>query len=126
MIAFEKPDLTECMSQCLFYENKPFTMAYIDDGYEYKPEKIHCIRIPSPTNGKKLICNHIKFLHFSMVRPGIMEAKSRFYAVTETLIKPTIWNAIRLNIVSTKLRLSRGTRCRKIPQRWLGNWEERN
>ena len=23
MIAFEKPDLTECMSQCLFYENKP-------------------------------------------------------------------------------------------------------
>ena len=126
MIAFEKPDLTECMSQCLFYENKPFTMAYIDDGYEYKPEKIHCIRIPSPTNGKKLICNHIKFLHFSMVRPGIMEAKSRFYAVTETLIKPTIWNAIRLNFVyPLNYDYLEGQDVRKIPQRWLGNWEKK-
>ena len=28
------------MSQCLFYENKPFTMAYIDDGYEFNLDKI--------------------------------------------------------------------------------------
>ena len=61
-----------------------------------------------------------------MVRPGIMEAKSRFYAVTETLIKPTIWNAIRLNFVyPLNYDYLEGQDVRKIPQRWLGNWEKK-
>ena len=82
---FEKPELYPHPGRCIRADH-PWPIGYVDDGVEHVPRKIHSIRIPRPTGGRRLILNDIKIMHYAFCRMDAQRAKMRYYAVLENAL----------------------------------------
>ncbi len=125
VLKFEKPDLYWGTGQCIRYEHH-WPLGYVDDGADLETKRIHSIRIPRPHGAGMLDLHEIKFIHYAMARPRMMDAKMRFYCVQETLMKTTSWR--RRMITYAPLYGGWTGRFRDMvaeaPREWFEPWEK--
>ena len=99
-------------------------LGYVDDGAEHRPLLIHSTRIPAASDAPVLVLPGIKVLHYALVRPGAVAAKSRWYSVLENCLR-TCPNPLKRRARYFDMMDFAGTaRTEPIDQRWLAGWEQ--
>jgi glycosyltransferase involved in cell wall biosynthesis len=99
-------------------------LGYVDDGAEHRPLLIHSTRIPAAADAPVVVLPGIKVLHYALVRPGAVAAKSRWYSVLENCLG-TCNNPLKRRARYHDMMDFAGTaRIEPLDPRWLAGWEQ--
>ncbi|MEO8032013.1 MAG: glycosyltransferase family 2 protein [Gemmatimonadota bacterium] len=98
-------------------------LGYVDDGAAHRPLLIHSTRIPAPADAPVLVLPQIKVLHYALVRPLAVAAKSRWYSVLENCLG-TCANPFKRRARYHDMMDFAGTaRIEPIRAEWLDGWK---
>lgn len=128
ILLFERPDLLPDLVTWVRCPSNPKPLGFVDDGLSiHKPSQIHSHRVPQPENGKRLVLDKIKVMHYGPARKRLQLAKSRFYAIQENL-KAT--NPLRrrrkwYGFMVRKYYQIASNNSLITPEEWFTNWEKR-
>jgi glycosyltransferase involved in cell wall biosynthesis len=111
--------VNETASYWIFPQRLVF--AFMDDGSEHRGLPMHSPRLPIPANGKEVLLNDIKVLHYAFVNWKRMESKQRWYQCLEKvnrLRRPI--DTYRFNHKDTSIPAEK---IRPIPNDWLDGYK---
>lgn len=98
-------------------------LGYVDDGASHRPLLIHSTRIPAPDDAPVLVLPGLKLLHYALVRPSAVAAKSRWYSVLENCLG-TCANPLKRRARYHDMMDFAGTaRIEAVDPAWLAGWE---
>ncbi|MFI5234625.1 MAG: glycosyltransferase family 2 protein [Gemmatimonadales bacterium] len=98
-------------------------LGYVDDGAAHRPLLIHSTRIPAPPDAPILALPGIKVLHYALVRPGAVAAKSRWYSALENCLG-TCANPLKRRARYHDMMDFAGTaRIEDADPAWFAGWE---
>jgi len=122
VLYFEKPDLYITPYQVIRYSlMSPF--AYVDDGVEHTPLKIHSVRIPNPDYAVRLYLHDVKILHYSLTRIEAQNSKQKFYSMLENIYKKNHFLA-RRKVYAPNFDYVNSNKVDITPQKWFEGWEK--
>ena len=124
-VLLEKPDLYLSPKNCIRWRDKPFPIAYVDDGSAHHPIAIHSVRIPLSENTPRLVLDDVKVLHYAWANPSLQESKMRYYSVVENVrsVSPPVRRRLRY---SRKFLESFKPKMESSERSWFQSWEEKN
>ncbi|HTO74066.1 MAG TPA: glycosyltransferase family 2 protein [Gemmatimonadales bacterium] len=98
-------------------------LGYVDDGAAHKPLLIHSTRIPAAKDAPVLVLPGLKVLHYALVRPTAVAAKSRWYSVLENVLG-TCANPLKRRARYHDMMDFAGTaRIDPVEPAWFAGWE---
>ncbi|HTO74177.1 MAG TPA: glycosyltransferase family 2 protein [Gemmatimonadales bacterium] len=98
-------------------------LGYVDDGAAHQPLLIHSTRIPAAKDAPVLVLPGLKVLHYALVRPSAVAAKSRWYSVLENVLG-TCANPFKRRARYHDMMDFAGTaRIEPVNSAWFAGWE---
>lgn len=122
-IMMKKPDLLPGYETYIDYPNH-FHLGYMDDGAAHKGKKFHSTRLPQ---GKRVYhCEHLRVMHYALVRDKEYKARQRLYAVMENIDQSSSL-VTRYRKYSRKLQRQGYLKWVKpTPPSWLSDFKDRD
>lgn len=122
VLGLERVDLLEDESKVMRH-GLWTALGYVDDGAPHNPLLIHSTRVPAPPDAPVLVLPGIKVLHYALVRPSAVAAKSRWYSALENTLG-TCANPLKRRARYHDMMDFAGTaRIEPVDHRWLAGWE---
>ncbi|HKV74117.1 MAG TPA: glycosyltransferase family 2 protein [Gemmatimonadales bacterium] len=98
-------------------------LGYVDDGAAHTPLLIHSTRIPAAEDAPVLVLPGLKVLHYALVRPTAVAAKSRWYSALENVLG-TCANPLKRRARYHDMMDFAGTaRVEPADPAWFAGWE---
>lgn len=118
---FPKHDFFKSTKHYLDYQS-PWPLAFMDDGSEHQPKKIHSIRIPVPEGNPKMELPNLNIMHYSKVDLRRQRAKMRMYAAIQNVNGIGSTHSRRLRYSRHSNWLDGGT-VKESPDSWFAGYE---